>query len=440
MAVIVDLPITVTEFFDILDNSGNKVEYSLLSSEPIKMNIERELDTSTAFPAVRKRLLLQVDVPPMGYVTYALRNREPNYVPHPETGSDRPLIARPNGILENEHLKVTINSNGTFSLYHKASGKTMNNLHYFTDAGEVGNNLESIQPQRNPIYTSIGSQVSIVLMETNSMRGVYRVVLTMTIPATANPNDRIREQVMLPISYWLTLEKGGKCLKIKTRVHNQARDHKLCVNFPTEIKTDWVAVESAFMVERRSIRWTESGDNAEPFFPYQPMQNFIDLSDGKLGLALLNKGLREYEVMDDPDRTIALTLIRTHRKYMTATEDMTPEELEKYTGSHCIGTMEYKYALYPHHDEWYDGEVLQQAYQHKIGLIAIQGVPMQGQLSSTDSFIKVNPADKVMISALKRSEDGQGVVLRIWNITAENQNIEITIGLPVKQAKILTSG
>ena len=48
------------------------------------------------------------------------------------------------------------------------------------------------------------------------------------------------------------------------------------------------------------------------------MQNFVDVSDGKVGFAAMTKGLREYEVDDDKDRTIKLTLIRTQRAYMTA--------------------------------------------------------------------------------------------------------------------------
>ena len=38
------------------------------------------------------------------------------------------------------------------------------------------------------------------------------------------------------------------------------------------------------------------------------MQRFVDMSDGNLGLAILNEGLREYEAVVDDDRTLAITL------------------------------------------------------------------------------------------------------------------------------------
>lgn len=426
------------EYFDIVDEKGRKMEYEVLSCEKIKIGVERELDTKAIkFPANRRRILLNAEMPQMGYTTYALRFRGPNYVKHPETGPNRPLIARENGVLENEYLKVTIHPNGTFSLCHKETGRWMENLHYFTDSGETGSAHISNQPQRNPVFTSIGSGANITMLESNLLRGRYRIELTMKVPAaaTVDARDRLREMTEIPITCWLTLEKGAKVLKIKTRLRNEARDHKLCVNLPSGVKTDYATVESAFAVEKRKIRWTQSEDNFEPFFPFQPMQNFVDVNDGQVGLAVLNKGLREYEVKDDADRTIALTLLRTHRAYMTANTDMTPEEFDQYTGLHSFGDLEYHYALYPHTGDWDEGEVLGQAYQYKVDIKAIQGVPMEGNLPSTNSFFNIEPVGNVMISALKASEDGSGIIMRVWNTTSEKQKVKITTMLPVRAVK-----
>ena len=139
------------------------------------------------------------------------------------------------------------------------------------------------------------------------------------------------------------------------------------------------------------------------------MQNFVDLNDGKIGLAFLGKGLREYEVLDDSDRTLAITLLRTHRAYMTAHTFMTPEEFDQYTGLHSFGQFDYQYALYPHSGDWDSANVLQAAYQHKVDMKAILGVPKDGPLPSSGSFFTVEPADKLILSALKQSEDGQGL-------------------------------
>ena len=338
--------------------------------------------------------------------------------------------------MENEFVKVEIQSNGTFDMLHKETGHEMTNLHYYTDNGEVGSAHLSAYPKRDFVRTTLGKTAEITLMESNELRGVIRIDLDITVPAAATPDgrDRFAEQKTIPISTWLTLNKGDKHLQVKTKIFNEACDHRLRVNFPSRIKTDTVDVESAFAVETRNIRWTETGDNSETFYEFQPMQNFIDVSDGKIGLALLNRGLREYEVKDDPERTIALTLLRTHRAYMTANSTMTPDELAQYPGQQGYGQQEYEYALYPHTGNWESGDVLNTAYDFKIDIHAIQAVPhSEGTLPVSQSFVSVD-SDKLMLACLKQAHDGDGYILRFWNTSDDAIDATVTVNLPVSKA------
>ena len=166
------------------------------------------------------------------------------------------------------------------------------------------------------------------------------------------------------------------------------------------------------------------------------MQNFIDVSDGKNGCALLTKGLREYEVQDDSERTVKLTLIRTQRAYMTANGTMNVEELDKYTGQHSFGTLEYEYAIYPHVGDWFEGEVLSTAYAHKVPVKAVQGVPLKGELPINGSFFSFSHEKQVMTSALKLAENHKDLVLRVWNVTGENIPLHIETLLPVNGVKL----
>jgi hypothetical protein len=422
------------EFYDIFDQNGNKIEHTELTRDTITIGVERELDSKSARMKVnRRRMLIEVDVPAFGYASYAMRFREPNFIYEPQIGENRKLIARDGGLLENENIKVVIHSNGTFSLTNKKTGKTMDNMHYFTDSGEHGSAHVSCQPTRNYVVTSLGSPATITMMESNAQRGVFRIDLSMQIPAAATDDgkNRLNERKELPITTWLTLEKGSEMLKIKTILHNDCRDHKLVVNFPSKVDTDWAHAEGAWDVLKRTIKWTVDGDNQEKFQPFQPMQNFVDLSDGKEGLALLNRGLREYEVQDDEDRTLMLTLLRTQRAYMTATADMIPEELAQYTGQHSIGKMEFEYALYPHSGDWFEGDVFQKAYGFKTDMNAIKGVVKDGVLPATGSFIQVSDEKRIMVSAIKQSEDKSGIIVRLFNTTGEDVKFDVNLMLPV---------
>lgn len=429
------------EYFDFVDSRGAKLESETLCKDEIQIGVDRELDTKgIKMNAIRRRVLVRATVPPMGYTTFALRPRGPHYVPNPERRGDRQLIARENAVMENAFVKVTIKPNGTFDLLHKSTGHLMLNQHYFTDNGEVGSAHLSVMPQRNPVQNSIGCNAQVTMIESNTLRGVYRIDLEMTIPAAAtiDGKDRLQEKRVIPISTWLTLEKDCPYLKLRTELINEARDHRLRVNFPSYVRSNLAHVESAFAVEERNINWTEHGDNFEGFYAFQPMQNFVDISDGRHGLAVLNRGLREYEIKDDKERTIAITLLRTQRAYMTANTDMTPEEFDRYTGLHSFGKLEYEYALYPHLGDWKAGQVMPNAYLHKLDMPAMQSVPHdKGDLPAAQSFITIEPADKLVLAALKQSVDGQALILRFWNTEPETVNATLTFNLPVKSVQQL---
>ena len=427
------------DFYDIIDSEGNKIEYVELSRDDISIGVERQMDTKAIkFNANRKRILVKAKLPQNGYVTYALRMRGPEFAYHPEIMENRQLIARDRGVLENKYLKVTLNSNGTFDMLDKETGRTMKGLNYFTDSGEVGSAHISNIPKRNTIYTSLGANANITMLESNTMRGKFRIELSMTLPAAAtiSGDDRTREMKELPITVTLTLEKDSKYLKVHTKLHNECRDHKLTVNFPTGVAgADFATSESAWDVASRTIKWRDHKDNFEGFFPFQPMQNFIDVSDGKIGCALMTKGLREYEVQDDSERTLKITLIRTQRAYMTANGSMNVEELDKYTGQHSFGTLEYDYAIYPHSGDWYEADVLAAAYAHKVPVKAVQGVPLKGDLPINGSFFKFSHEKQVMTSALKLAEDQKSLTLRVWNVTGEALPLHVETLLPVKSIK-----
>ena len=428
------------EYFDLVDGQGTVLPSLVLSNEPMAISVERELDTNgIKMPGTRRRVLVEAEVPALGYATLALRPRGPNTVAHPPKLPDRPLMARENGVMENEHLKVTIHPNGTFTMVQKATGRVFEKLHYFTDNGETGSAHLVKAVQRNPVQTSIGSPAAITMVESNLLRGIYRIDLSLTVPAAAtlDGRDRLRETRTIPITTWLTLEKGSPMLKVRTRVTNEARDHRLRVNFPSGVKTSEVVVESAFAVDKRDMQWTAYGDNFEGFYPFQPMQNFVALEEKKGGLAVLNKGLREYEVHDDESRTIAITLLRTQRAYMTANTDMTPDEFDKYTGLHSFGTLEYQMALMPYAGDWESAGVLDAAYQHKVMITGVQGVPVKGELPPTGSFLSVQ-GKGLVFSALKQADDGKGVLLRVWNSSGKTVNATVKSLIPVKSAERLT--
>ena len=430
-------------YFDIIDEKGKKVPYKLLEREDISIEVERKLDSNAAvYKVQRNRVLVEVDVPAFGHKTYALRPRTRKYEKNPKPKADRKLIAAQDGVLENEFIKLKINANGTFDLTDKKTKKTVEGMHYFSDNGSIGAAHINKFPMRDYTVTTLGNSALLTLVENNELRATWKVDLEMKIPASADLDGRNRSEktVTIPITTYVSLRRGAKFLEIKTKLTNVARDHRLRVMFPTDVKTDFAYADGPFDILKRQIQWDEVAENMESYHPFKPMLNFVDLSDAKAGMAFMSKGLNEYEAMDDKRRTLAITLIRTTRHYMAANRSLfTPEEYEKHhSGQHCLGDIEFEYALYPHSGEVSLSEVFNVSQDYKVDVRVIQGIPKKGKLPCSGSFIKLAPTDKIHISAFYKADSGKNYILRLWNSSKKKTEVKLSSYFKFKSVKKVT--
>ncbi len=430
------------QYFDIFDEDGEKVPFKILEREDIDLEVERKLDSNAAvYDILRNRVLMEVDIPPMGYRTYAVRPRKRKYITDPKPAGPRQLIAGNDGTLENEFLKIDINSNGTFNVYNKQMSKQLKGMHYFCDDASTGNAHKHKGTLHDYMVTSLGEKADLTLLENNQFRASWKIDIQMRIPDSAENSSRNRShcKIKIPISVILTLKKGSQLLEIKTIIHNTAKDHRLRIMFPTDIETDYAYADGAFDILKRSVLWEQTGDNVESYHPFKPMQRFVTVSNEKEGFSFISKGLGEYEVVDDKHRTLAITLLRTSRAYMRANRSlMTPEEYEKNLGQHCLGKIEYEYAINVHKGNWDSGRVHLAADAFRVPMRAIQGVPSKGTIPMTQSLISLEPSDDIQLSAFYKSDDVDGYILRLFNISSKDVKSKIKFNVGIKSAEVIS--
>ncbi len=383
-----------------------------------------------------KRLLAHIlvnDIPPLGYRTY-----------HVISSSTYPVIEGDNIFkhpftLENEHIKVVINNDGTFNLTHKETGITYKNLHYFEDTGETGHSWIHMEPDENETIFSLGNPASITMEVNNPLIARVRIDYVLSIPSglergiheldrepEKNHTRRSKEKVPLLVSSWLTLKKGSKILEIDTKVINNAKNHRLRVIFPTGLEgASHSDAEVAFDVVSRPIKITRESPYYGRPNPQYPMYRFVDLSDGKNGIGIINNsGLREYEVLDEPSRPLAITLFRafTFRNApIFGRWDVYPEmEL-----SQCLGELNFSYAIYPHTGNWKNG-VIRETERFNIPIEPAQVGPLyKGTLPTKLSFLEIE-GDILQLTALKLSEEKERTfTLRFYNPSEEEVSARV---------------
>lgn len=378
------------------------------------------------------------DVPAFGYKTFHIV-REAKWQHEP--GS----LAVETNVIENEHLRVKFNCDGTLDITHKETRQTYRGLHYLEDTGETGHSWIHMEPHGNETITSHGSPCVIALEEAGPLLARVRVEYHMEVPAGIDDEltarfrgdaddhtSRTKERRNLVVTSRFTLRAGQRRLDVTTSLDNQCKNHRLRVMFPTHLRAKVSHAEASYDVIARDITVKKGNAYYGRPNPQYPMYRWVDLTDGKRGFAVLNTGIREYEAIDNTERTLAITLFRafTYRNCPIFGRWEVHPEMEL---AQCIGPHEWTYSIYPHKGDWTNG-VFKEAEELNLPLDPAQCGPHKGTLPKSLSFLTVTGGN-VQLTAFKQHEDRPGsYTIRVFNPESTATTARLQFARPIKKA------
>ena len=442
----------MADAFQILDSDGQPVPYQKRSDEPrfwmevLKGNAKRVVTVA-----------LPVDVPAGGYATYYVQ---------PGRG-DRPAAG--GGLrtwewgADNQFVTLQIQPDGWLTLTDKGTGITYQGLNRFEDVEDAGDEYTYSPCSDSQTLTTEGLKATITRLHAGPLQATFRVELDFEVPAflTEDGQRRSEERVSLPISSEITLYADQPGVYISTTVDNQARDHRLRALFPTPLRPKYSYADGHFAVIEREVDLPEVTGWEEDPSPTKHQRAFVDISDGEGGLALLNRGLPEYEARREKDGsvTLCLTLLRCVG-WLSGGQLLTRRQRAGLPlptpGAQCPGSHTFEYAILPHEGNWQ--AVFQTAYNYNAPLQARradmdEGMVVRelqliredseligrhelpwdrsGTLPDRQSLVAADPSAFVL-SALKRSEGGEGLILRGYNVTDDPLEVTLRFGFPAQ--------
>ena len=213
-------------------------------------------------------------------------------------------------------------------------------------------------------------------------------------------------------------------LEFITRIDNKYPNIRLRVKFDTGIERKVYFRETQFGVIPEPTEFFIPGEGAKP----SGIPNFLswfDVSDGTRGVTFMNKGLPAAEKVGT---ATYITLLRG--VYGLSADGVagplvpTPDalELRPYT---------FEYAVQPHDGDWRQAEMYKQALEFNHRPIATQA-NASGELPPELSFIKLSPHN-LILSALKKAEDSDAVILRFFETTGETTRAEVELFKDIKR-------
>ena len=362
----------------VTDSDGNEVLFQNIRSSRSNDN---HLDT-----------LFVAKVPPFGYATYWLEIDG-------EARAEKELSGEQNFFMENEFMTVELDSETGYikSLTDKKSG-----VEY------AGDNFLAIPTVINDENTDTWAHM---VFKFHEVKGLMELVSSERVE-----NGALRSVVRTKHKFgdsYLTqdfiLAKGQKTLRVDCKAMWQEKFTMLKFAFPVGGEKEISTYEIPCGFIKRPCNGEE-----------EPALNWADLTvnkDGKrAGISVMSDSKYSY---DCPGAELRLTALRNvifadHYSDRPAADfNFTDEGLNRFS-----------YGIYLHEGEAEESDIVKEAHLFNNNIVAVPESYHKGELSQKDCFLYTN-LDNVVITALKRCEDGSGdLIVRLY----ETKGIESSRG------------
>lgn len=371
------------------------------------------------------------DVPSLGYKTYYIEPGESKLASALDAGI---------GVLENGFVKVVVRSNGTFDLLHKTSKTSYQNLNLLEDTEDVGDEYNYGSAYNSRTVTTEGAGGTLSILERGPGIATLRADFVMKLPEAATDDRMSRSERMVdcPVVVYITLHADLPRVDVVTVFENNAKDHRLRAHFPLGYSADCSFAEGQFDVVQRPIGLPNAEGWFEKPMGQKPVQAYVAVDGTDCGLAVINQGMPEYELLDGDPCVVAQTLMRGvewisrddyHERPMNAGPTIfTPE-------AQCLGKHVFKYAVLPYQGSWKKAFVWRHAHQHNAPLRAQLTGLHKGELPKEQSFVRVEPAN-VIVTAVKKAESGNALIVRVLNTTPDAVNATVSLNQKFKAASL----
>jgi alpha-mannosidase len=316
--------------------------------------------------------------------------------------------------LENGHLVCDLLPDGTLAILDRRTSLHYNGLHRLVDDGDAGDEYNFSPPAANRQPAHPVRHLRSAILEEGPLRARLEARYDLAVLSGLSHDRRSRGDVetVLPIRLTLSLEADRPRLDIELEVINRAEDHRLRAHFPLPFQASDSAADTAFHVTLRAVAPARRDPGADELeLPTYPMWSFVDVSDGRAGLALITHGLHEYEVLPGSSQELALTLLRSvgwlSRDDLVTRRGHAGPAMET-PGAQVPGGHRFRYSLFFHAGDWLEGGAWRAAESALLPLVPGRGA----SVSTPAPMIELEP-ECIQITALLPQPGGYD--LRLLN-------------------------
>ncbi|WP_026486778.1 alpha-mannosidase [Caldanaerobius polysaccharolyticus] len=342
------------------------------------------------------------NVPGCGYKTYYLKKT----ISPSDVGGARVAFDGMNEkVIENEYLKLRVES-GSGAIVSLVDKKS--NVEYVPQGKKLGI-LQVLHEAPNNMSAWVIGQI---LGTTDLDKDAYlEIVERGPVKATIRTRRKYnKSEIIMDISLYTGIPRVDFKLDVNWLEIGDKNYGApfLKIAFPINASSTCATYEIPFGSIKR-----DKGEDV-------PAQKWVDImgkddKGGRLGLCIVNDCKYGFDHIDD---ALRMSLIRS-----TFNPDPLPE----------LGKHEIEFAVYPHGGQWKDSDSTRCGYEFNNRLEAHYDDPHEGILDDVLSVVEVIPKN-IVPSAIKKAEDDDSIVIRMFETDGVEANANINVLLPVKEA------
>jgi alpha-mannosidase len=326
----------------------------------------------------RKKLVVNMNIPPMGYRQIRLRDFE-NPAP-------AKVVKVTGNSMENEFIKLHFSYNGTIGILDKASGKE---VFAGKDTGcraiIIDDPSDTWSHDIKTFDKEIGAfgNATLKVLEEGPLRGKIRSVSTYG-------------KSTLTIDWILYAGSKNPEANVTLDWHEHLKMVKF--SFPVDVESPVATYETSYATIVRATNGDED-----------PGQRWIDVTgkngSSASGLTVFNDAKYGYSISGSDMRiSVARSAVYAHHN---------PKVLDHKNEYKWMdqGIQTFRLLLAPHKDSWQQGNIARIAEEFIAPPVSIYQGIHKGTMPKSGSFLSVD-AKNVVVSAVKKSENGDDLILR----------------------------
>ncbi len=416
--------------FKLVDKDKQIIPFEIVHQEIIDPGIiDRQIVHYGNYdPFVRYTIHFKDSIPAMGYKTYFILEDE----------IQKEISMQDCSLFENEFYKINFHDNGTIDIYDKKRDCLYQEVLLLEDGSDDGDGYDYSPIKDDYIIRSHHVKANIEIQQ-KGMKKVAQISYDMSLPKDLNSRKEKVCDGQIHVCFEIELKDGSSYIGIKAHIQNNVKDHRLRVMIPLQIQGKMSISDFQFGMIKRPVydlamdvwekeKWSERPDSIYPMLSYVTIEGSH--------MAAITNSIREYEIVGKNYETLALTLYRSVG-YL-GKEDLVrrpgrPSGIKLPTpDSQLLTEMTFEFALTSYSN---DEDLSILAKEYLTPLVSYNKMPYNAmKLNDVDFFTPYEYSlfeqeSHLTLSTLKKAENEDRLVLRVFNTCKENQSLKLNIPL-----------